>query len=193
MRVAIVSDIHGNRHAFEAVLDAIGASDCEEMWCLGDLVGYGAEPDACVEACFRVAKKSAELIDLNHHKGEHPRMGAVDVIPFIPVAGVTIQDCVKLAAATSLGLGGAPCANVVRWGSRRWGLHGTGRQTLDGLPYPGDGGLAEFFDALKDGQAGLLAEDFAEQHAERADVAAQRNFLELAGGRLEFGQSLRPK
>lgn len=49
MRVAIISDVHGNRHAFEAVLDAIEASDCEEMWCLGDLVGYGAEPDACVE------------------------------------------------------------------------------------------------------------------------------------------------
>jgi predicted phosphodiesterase len=48
MRVAIVSDIHGNRHAFEAVLDEIEASDCEELWCLGDLVGYGAEPDACV-------------------------------------------------------------------------------------------------------------------------------------------------
>jgi len=49
MKVAIVSDIHGNRHAFEAVLDAIEDSDSEEMWCLGDLVGYGAEPDACVE------------------------------------------------------------------------------------------------------------------------------------------------
>jgi predicted phosphodiesterase len=48
MRVAIVSDIHGNRHAFEAVLDAIGETDCQEMWCLGDLVGYGADPDACV-------------------------------------------------------------------------------------------------------------------------------------------------
>ncbi|MDQ6803518.1 MAG: metallophosphatase family protein [Actinomycetota bacterium] len=48
MRVAIVSDIHGNRHAFEAVLDAIALSDCEELWCLGDLVGYGADPDACV-------------------------------------------------------------------------------------------------------------------------------------------------
>ncbi|HEY5429758.1 MAG TPA: metallophosphoesterase family protein [Solirubrobacteraceae bacterium] len=48
MRVAIVSDIHGNRHAFEAVLDAIAETDCREMWCLGDLVGYGAEPDACV-------------------------------------------------------------------------------------------------------------------------------------------------
>ena len=48
MRVAIVSDIHGNRHAFEAVLDAIAETDCQEMWCLGDLVGYGADPDACV-------------------------------------------------------------------------------------------------------------------------------------------------
>ncbi|MGO9955091.1 MAG: metallophosphoesterase family protein [Solirubrobacteraceae bacterium] len=49
MRIAIVSDIHGNRHAFEAVLDAIADTDCRELWCLGDLVGYGAEPDACVE------------------------------------------------------------------------------------------------------------------------------------------------
>ena len=55
MRVAIVSDIHGNRHAFEAVLDAIEASECQEMWCLGDLVGYGAEPDACVELARRYA------------------------------------------------------------------------------------------------------------------------------------------
>ena len=55
MRVAIVSDIHGNRHAFEAVLDAIENSECQEMWCLGDLVGYGAEPDACVELARRYA------------------------------------------------------------------------------------------------------------------------------------------
>jgi diadenosine tetraphosphatase ApaH/serine/threonine PP2A family protein phosphatase len=55
VRVAIVSDIHGNRHAFEAVLDEIEASTCEELWCLGDLVGYGAEPDACVELARRHA------------------------------------------------------------------------------------------------------------------------------------------
>ena len=55
MRVAIVSDVHGNRHAFEAVLDAIEESECEEMWCLGDLVGYGAEPDACVQLARRHA------------------------------------------------------------------------------------------------------------------------------------------
>lgn len=53
MRVAIVSDIHANRHAFEAVLDAVDASGAEELWCLGDLVGYGAEPDACVELARR--------------------------------------------------------------------------------------------------------------------------------------------
>ncbi len=49
MRAAIVSDIHGNHHAFTAVLDAASAAGVDEVWCLGDLVGYGAEPDACVE------------------------------------------------------------------------------------------------------------------------------------------------
>ena len=49
MRVAIASDIHGNRHAFEAVIAAAKDAQVEELWCLGDLVGYGADPDACVE------------------------------------------------------------------------------------------------------------------------------------------------
>src|SRR5919206_2917840 len=48
MRVAICTDIHGNRQAFEAVIAAAEAAGCNELWCLGDLVGYGAEPDACV-------------------------------------------------------------------------------------------------------------------------------------------------
>ncbi len=49
MKVAVISDIHANRHAFEATLEAIAASEAAELWCLGDLVGYGADPDACVE------------------------------------------------------------------------------------------------------------------------------------------------
>jgi predicted phosphodiesterase len=64
--VAIVSDIHGNRQAFEAVLDAIEASECEELWCLGDLVGYGADPDACVELARRHA---AICLAGNHDMG----------------------------------------------------------------------------------------------------------------------------
>jgi predicted phosphodiesterase len=49
MKVAVISDIHANRQAFEATLEAVADSDAAELWCLGDLVGYGAEPDACVE------------------------------------------------------------------------------------------------------------------------------------------------
>jgi predicted phosphodiesterase len=48
MRVAIASDIHGNKQAFQAVIAAAESDGAEELWCLGDLVGYGAEPDACV-------------------------------------------------------------------------------------------------------------------------------------------------
>jgi predicted phosphodiesterase len=63
MRVAIVSDIHGNRHAFESVLEAVAESTCEEMWCLGDLVGYGAQPDACVD----LAREHAAICLAGNH------------------------------------------------------------------------------------------------------------------------------
>ena len=53
MRVAIATDIHGNRHAFEAVIDAAERDGAEELWCLGDLVGYGGDPDASVELARR--------------------------------------------------------------------------------------------------------------------------------------------
>ena len=49
MRIALISDIHGNLPAFEAVVEAVDASDAEVTWCLGDLVGYGAQPTECVE------------------------------------------------------------------------------------------------------------------------------------------------
>jgi predicted phosphodiesterase len=63
MKVAVISDIHANRHAFEAALEAIAASDASEVWCLGDLVGYGAEPDACVE----LARKHAAVCLSGNH------------------------------------------------------------------------------------------------------------------------------
>jgi predicted phosphodiesterase len=63
MKVAIVSDIHSNRHAFEAVLDEVAAADVQELWCLGDLVGYGAEPDACVE----LARENADVCLAGNH------------------------------------------------------------------------------------------------------------------------------
>jgi glutamate formiminotransferase / formiminotetrahydrofolate cyclodeaminase len=61
------------------------------------VVTFVAPPEVVVDAAIAAAKKAAELIDLNAHSGEHPRMGATDVIPFVPIAGVTMDDCVQLA------------------------------------------------------------------------------------------------
>src|SRR5256885_10630539 len=54
-------------------------------------------PDAAAEAAFQAISVAAAKIDLTRHKGEHPRMGATDVVPFIPVAGMTMDECVALA------------------------------------------------------------------------------------------------
>ena len=61
------------------------------------VITFVASPDHIVDAAIAGAGKAAELIDLNKHSGEHPRMGATDVVPFVPIAGVTMDDCVHLA------------------------------------------------------------------------------------------------
>jgi glutamate formiminotransferase/formiminotetrahydrofolate cyclodeaminase len=61
------------------------------------VVTLAGEPEAVAEAALRGVGKAAELIDLAKHSGAHPRMGATDVVPFIPIEGVTIEDCVALA------------------------------------------------------------------------------------------------
>lgn len=61
------------------------------------VVTFVAPPDRVVDAAIAGAKKASELIDLNRHTGEHPRMGATDVIPFVPISGVSMDDCVQLA------------------------------------------------------------------------------------------------
>src|SRR5258708_24793008 len=68
--------------------------DAEHNRCVITLVGDG---DAIQEAAIRGVGKAAELIDLNSREGAHPRMGAADVVPFIPIDGVTIEDCVSMA------------------------------------------------------------------------------------------------
>jgi glutamate formiminotransferase/formiminotetrahydrofolate cyclodeaminase len=61
------------------------------------VVTLAGEPEAVGEAALRGVGKAAELIDLTKHSGAHPRMGATDVVPFIPIEGLTIEDCVALA------------------------------------------------------------------------------------------------
>src|ERR1700737_1018107 len=68
--------------------------DSDHNRCVITLVG---ERDAIQEAAIRGVGKAAELIDLTKHQGAHPRMGAADVVPFIPIDGVTLEDCVVMA------------------------------------------------------------------------------------------------
>lgn len=62
--------------------------------CVHTIVG---EPDAVIEATFRACEVAVELIDMNKHKGEHPRIGAIDASPFVPVRNVTLEECVEYA------------------------------------------------------------------------------------------------
>jgi glutamate formiminotransferase len=87
----------------DAIVDAMNVDgvylldremDADHNRCVITLVGEG---EAIQEAAIRGVGKAADLIDLNAHKGAHPRMGAADVVPFIPIDGVTIEDCVAMA------------------------------------------------------------------------------------------------
>ena len=61
------------------------------------VVTFVGEPEAVVEAAFRGVRRASELIDMNLHHGAHPRMGATDVLPLIPVSGVTLEECAQMA------------------------------------------------------------------------------------------------
>lgn len=60
---------------------------------------FAGEPEPAMEAAFRVIARAAERIDLTRHQGQHPRMGATDVVPFVPIEGVTLEDCAEMARA----------------------------------------------------------------------------------------------
>jgi glutamate formiminotransferase/formiminotetrahydrofolate cyclodeaminase len=62
------------------------------------VITFVGSPEACKVAAFNACAKAKELIDLTKHKGEHPRMGATDVIPFVPISEVTMDECVEIAS-----------------------------------------------------------------------------------------------
>jgi glutamate formiminotransferase/formiminotetrahydrofolate cyclodeaminase len=66
---------------------------------------FAGEPEPVMEAAFRAVKKASELIDLNQHSGQHPRMGAADVVPFVPVENVTLDECAEMARKVGRRLG----------------------------------------------------------------------------------------
>jgi predicted phosphodiesterase len=85
MRVAVISDIHGNAHALDATLEAIEGADCDALWCLGDVVGYGPRPNRC---CALVEKAADVGLRGNH---DLACLGLLDVRDFSPDAAASAQ------------------------------------------------------------------------------------------------------
>lgn len=85
------------------ILEAIKNSGCKILDASSDashnrsVVTFIGTLEAVEQAAFAAAKKASELIDMEKHHGEHPRIGATDVIPFVPIQGVTMEECVELA------------------------------------------------------------------------------------------------
>ena len=69
------------------------------------VVTFVGTPDINSEAAFQGVKKASELIDMRKHEGAHPRMGATDVCPFIPVSNVSMDDCINIAKETGQRIG----------------------------------------------------------------------------------------
>ena len=85
MRVAVISDIHGNLHALESVLRSIDAESPDAVWCLGDLVGYGPQPNRC---CELVAERADVCLIGNHDLGV---LGRIDLEDFSPDAAAAAR------------------------------------------------------------------------------------------------------
>ncbi|HET6571262.1 MAG TPA: metallophosphoesterase family protein [Solirubrobacterales bacterium] len=84
MRAAVVTDIHANLPAFEAVLDAVDAAGVDETWCLGDVLGYGAEPDECAD----LARERCGICLVGNH--DLAVLGALDVGAFSEAAAAAV-------------------------------------------------------------------------------------------------------
>jgi diadenosine tetraphosphatase ApaH/serine/threonine PP2A family protein phosphatase len=85
LRAAVISDIHSNRHALEAVLGAVDAAEVDEIWCLGDMVGYGAEPDACTAL---IRERSSVCLAGNHDLAV---LAALDISTFSEAAAAAVE------------------------------------------------------------------------------------------------------
>ena len=93
-----------NTEIIEAVLDQVRATAGVTLLDYSSdpnhnrtVITFLGSPEGVQEAAVALAKKAAELIDLTKHEGEHPRMGAVDVIPFVPIKEITKEECVELS------------------------------------------------------------------------------------------------
>ncbi len=93
-RESVVKAIVSEAEKYDGVWVLDWSMDADHNRSVVTLIGT---PEKIVDALFDMVKKATELIDLRHHEGEHPRMGATDVVPFIPVMNTTMEECIELS------------------------------------------------------------------------------------------------
>src|SRR5262245_10780476 len=108
MRIAVVSDIHSNLHALEAVLEAVDLEQPDAIWCLGDVVGYGPKPEECLRI---VEEQSALCLAGNHDLGVRGDVELDDFAPDAAAAALWTRGVLGAEARTFLG-GLVPQAEV---------------------------------------------------------------------------------
>jgi len=108
------------------------------------VITFVGDREVVLKGAFAVAKSAVELIDLTKHKGTHPRMGAVDVIPFIPIKGVTMEDCVEISKMVGEKIGVELKVPVYLY------AESSTREERRSLPNIRQGEFEGFFEKIKD-------------------------------------------
>jgi diadenosine tetraphosphatase ApaH/serine/threonine PP2A family protein phosphatase len=96
LRAAVISDVHANRQALEAVLAAVDETGPDEVWCLGDLVGYGADPDACTA----IVRERCDVCLVGNH--DLAVLGALDISSFSEMAAAAVEWTRQRASAETV-------------------------------------------------------------------------------------------
>ena len=93
-----------DKNVIQQIADAIGSISSVKVLNVDPgeaanrtVITFAGEPEAVAEAAFQGAKAAAELIDMSRHHGTHPRIGATDVLPFVPICGITLDECAAMA------------------------------------------------------------------------------------------------
>lgn len=165
------------------------------------VVTFVGTPDEVLEAAFKAVKKASELIDMRKHKGEHPRMGATDVCPLIPVANITMEETAELARKLAARIGnelGIPvyCYENAAFSPDRRNLANCRAGEYEGLPakladphWKPDFGPAEFNE--RSGATAVGARDFLVAFNVNLNTTSTRRANAIAYDVREKGRPLR--
>ena len=165
------------------------------------VITFVGEPEPVIEAAFRLIKKASELIDMSQHSGEHPRFGATDVCPLVPISGITIDETAKYAhklgerVGTELGIPGFFYENAAKQEIRknlancRQGEYEGLKERLSSKEWAPDFGPAEFNDSVKaSGATAISARDFLVAYNINLNTTSTRRANAIAFDMREAGR-----